>query len=329
MPEPVGQGGCAPTSSPCWAALPGRGRRTVLGVVVVAATLVARPSSAQQAAAKPDLLTPPAAPKPGVVEWNPDWPRFRASEVWATGILTAVALGSLAIPSSGGRWTTVNGFDKSVRSALGAKSQSGRDRAQDASDILLAVSLNQLLFDSLVVTWWGHGRGSVALQLSLVDAEAVALTTALTAFTKGITSRERPFQAECSGPEKHQQRDCQGQNRYQSYFSGHTSTSFTSAALTCQHHAHLPLYGGGAPDVAACLASIALAGTVGTMRIVSDRHYATDVLTGAAVGTLSGLTVPWLLHYRGGASPPRQTDAKKVSVRVAPAPLGGVVFGEF
>ena len=276
-----------------------------------------------------DLLAPPTHPKPNAVEWDPTWPRFRAAELWATGIFAAVALGSLAIPDGGGRWTTVNGFDDSVRSALRFKTAENRERAQDASDIMLTLSFNYLLFDSAVVTWWAHGRGSVALQIALIDIEAVALTTAITSLAKGVSARERPFRTDCSGPESRQERDCQGQNRYQSFFSGHTSTAFTAAGLTCQHHAHLPLYGGGAPDTLACISSFALAGATGAMRIMSDRHWATDVIGGAVIGTASGMAVPYLLHYRGGAPAPTEGEKGGVKIGVVPAPMGAAVVGVF
>jgi membrane-associated phospholipid phosphatase len=37
------------------------------------------------------------------------------------------------------------------------------------------------------------------------------------------------------------------------------------------------------------------------LRIVADKHYLSDVVVGAAVGTASGLLLPLVLHYR--ASP--------------------------
>ena len=308
---------------------PGTGTRLVaLAALVVPAVLVPARSARAQTV-HDDLLTPPVHAPPNAVEWDASWPRFRDSELWATGALAAVAIGSFAIPYGSGRWKSTNGFDTSARSALRLSGELGRDRAQDASDILLTVSVNYLVVDSALVTWWGHGRGSVALQMALIDIEALAVTMAATSLTKGITARARPYGAECTGPAKRQDRDCRGMNRYDSFFSGHTSISFTAAALTCQHHAHLPLYGGGVPDALACAAGFALAGTTGAMRVMSDRHWLSDSLVGAAVGTISGLTIPWALHYRGGAKPAPPTDRKGASLHLVPAPMGGAIVGEF
>jgi membrane-associated phospholipid phosphatase len=79
--------------------------------------------------------------------------------------------------------------------------------------------------------------------------------------------------------------------------SGHVSTAVTGAALICTHHLRLDLYGSRAADITACGLGIAAAVASGVSRIASDNHYTTDVLSGAAIGVVSGWLVPTLLHY--------------------------------
>ncbi len=146
----------------------------------------------------------------------------------ATGLLAATAFGTLAIPPSEGRWTTVNGFDGSARDALRIRSDRQREMARDASDLLLTLMTNHLAVDALLVTWWGHGRGSVAWEIAMIDVEALALNAALNGVIAGLTSRERPYRAGCAGPEEQQDLDCRGSKRYRSFFSGHSSTAFTA-----------------------------------------------------------------------------------------------------
>jgi hypothetical protein len=288
----------------------------------------------------PILPIKPASPalaadviKPPLVRWDPSWPKFRTEEYVATGILAATAFASLAIPVAEDRWTTINGFDAELRGALRLSGFESREAAKDASDVMLTLLLNQLLLDNAVVVWWGHGRGDEALQLTLMDIEALAFTGAVNGLVAGFASRERPYRDRCYGIDQERApRDCTSSKRYRSYFSGHTSTSFTAAALTCIHHAYLPIYGGGAPDAIICGASFAAAAAVGAMRVVSDQHFASDVLTGAAIGTLSGLGLPWLLHYRGGAAPAASSERGRpagVTLRFAPAPMGGAMMGTF
>jgi membrane-associated phospholipid phosphatase len=86
----------------------------------------------------------------------------------------------------------------------------------------------------------------------------------------------------------------------QSFVSGHTAIAFTGAGLTCAHHRHLPLYGGGWPDVAICVATLAAASSTAVLRVMSDRHYASDSLLGVGIGLVSGWGLPEWLHYGAG-----------------------------
>lgn len=65
-------------------------------------------------------------------------------------------------------------------------------------------------------------------------------------------------------------------------------------------------------------AGYALAATSGYLRIAADRHYLTDVVVGAVVGSGIGLAVPLLVHPRIGDD-----------LRVVPADGGIALAGEF
>ena len=56
-------------------------------------------------------------------------------------------------------------------------------------------------------------------------------------------------------------------------------------------------------------AGLAVAAVTAYLRIAADRHYASDVTVGAAIGSLTGFAVPYLFH-----------NPKRRFV-VAPAPL--------
>jgi len=251
-------------------------------------------------------------------------------------MFVAGALATLAIPPDEKRWIAVNDFDREMRSRLRLGNDQARQTARDASDVLLTLGINHLLFDTLVVAWWGHQSPDVAWEMGWISIEALGLNAMLNGLVAGLTSRERPYRERCADPYLARTADCRQNKRYRSFFSGHTSTSFTLAGLICSHHAQLPLYGGGAPDAIACSSSVLLAGTVATMRVVSDQHYVTDVLTGAAVGLATGLGLPWLLHYRGGALGAGEPSGERARAKpagpivgVVPTPLGGTIWGVF
>jgi membrane-associated phospholipid phosphatase len=91
-----------------------------------------------------------------------------------------------------------------------------------------------------------------------------------------------------------------------SFPSGHVNEAFTAAGLSCAQHTMLPLYGKRVLDVLACARDLALATADGVLRIMGDRHYATDVLAGGGLGFLWGYGLPMLLHYgnQGGSPSP-------------------------
>jgi hypothetical protein len=89
---------------------------------------------------------------------------------------------------------------------------------------------------------------------------------------------------------------------FQSFYSGHSAAVATMAGLTCVHHEHLPLYGGGFADLVPCLMMMGTAVGTGVTRVIADKHWASDVVVGWSVGAFSGYVLPSLLHYGFGSA---------------------------
>lgn len=263
------------------------------------------------------------------VVWDPGWKRFELGNYIGSGIMAAATIGSLAIPPSEGRWQQTNSFDVRARNALRFDNETGRNAARDASDIMLAASTNLLLVDTLIVAWWGHDAGDAAWEMALMSVEALLFNNAINGLVAAFASRERPYGAElCVGKDDEELTECTSSKRYRSFFSGHSSTTFAVAGLTCMHHSHLPLYGGGLPDILACASAFGVAAGTATLRVVADQHWTSDVLLGAAFGTFSGTFIPWVLHYRTGDLPDAP-DPDAISIQVVPTPTGAYVTGAF
>jgi membrane-associated phospholipid phosphatase len=263
------------------------------------------------------------------VRWDPRWRKFELGDYIGTGIMLAATLGSLAIPPSEARWRQTNTFDVRARNAFRLDTLSGRNTARDASDVLLVLSTNILLVDTLIVAWWGHDAGDVAWEMALMGIEALAFNNAVNGLVAALASRQRPYGVDdCEGEVGERLTDCVSRKRYRSFFSGHTSTTFTVAGVMCMHHGHLPLYGGGLPDIFACASSFGIAAGTAVLRVVADQHWTSDILVGAAWGTFSGLFVPWVLHYRTGDMPDAP-DTDDISIQLVPGPTGGMLTGAF
>lgn len=120
----------------------------------------------------------------------------------------------------------------------------------------------------------------------LVAQEAVVYAGTLSQAAKLLFRRQRPF-ARFSPPTE-AARHPDDDNL--SFFSSHTAVTsafaFASAEIANRRAVRTPLVF----FLGIC------AGLTGYLRIAADRHYLTDVLTGAAVGATVGTLVPRRLH---------------------------------
>jgi membrane-associated phospholipid phosphatase len=247
------------------------------------------------------LTTLPALAEPvsraETVAWRDEWPRFRTWEYVATGAgLLAAASTILFVPYARNGAPGENAFDTAARDLVRAETRAGRDRARFVGDVGYRFLLVYPFVDSLLVAGVVHGSGDVALQTTLLNAEALALTGVTALTLERVVARSRPSDAECARDPEYE-RFCGEPDRHTSFPTGHTAIAAFGAGVTCAHHTALPLYGGGLPDVAACLLAAGLAVTTGVARVANDRHWATDILAGIAIGGSAGYLLPVVLHY--------------------------------
>jgi len=80
-------------------------------------------------------------------------------------------------------------------------------------------------------------------------------------------------------------------NENDSFFSGHEAISASAATLICLQHLELGLFENKGWDATACGVGIAVGVSDGLLRIMADRHYASDVIVGAGVGVGSAFLV--------------------------------------
>jgi membrane-associated phospholipid phosphatase len=237
------------------------------------------------------------------LEWSPTFARFRTSEALLTGALLLPIAGALFVYPGGERHFQGGIlFDDPLRRALLQRSPAGRARAARYSDKLyFALAAYPLLIDTALSAWIIHGSGDVALEMLGMNLEAYAVTGALTLNALKL-GRARPAERGCRNNPDYSPKCDNDVALSQSFPSGHSAIAFTSAGLMCAHHRHLPLYGGGAADLATCIVGLSSATATGVLRIMSDNHYASDVLFGASLGLFSGYILPSWLHYGFGSA---------------------------
>lgn len=166
--------------------------------------------------------------------------------------------------------------------------------ARHVSDITVAtLVVSPFLLSGLDV---GMDETSDGLSGFMTDTTVLASTLALNIFltqtVKFAVQRPRPF---TYNPDVDQERKLAPDSRL-SFYSGHTSTAFSMAvAYGVTYSRRHPddwkrflVWGGG----------LTLATATGGLRIAGGKHFWTDVMVGAAVGSALGVAVP-ALHFRG------------------------------
>jgi membrane-associated phospholipid phosphatase len=189
------------------------------------------------------------------------------------------------------------------------------DPPRRASDVLvgavmpLGVAAHALLAARAGGQGWREGFVDL-----LVVSQAVTITGAVGQVAKYAVGRQRPFvhYGDFANPDRRPEPDDN-----LSFWSGHTAMAFSLAvgAGTVAHLRRDP----GAPWVLGV--GLGAATLVGWLRIAGDKHYLTDVLVGAAVGSAAGWAVPWLLHRPDAPG----ATAPAARVAVTPLPLGIVL----
>ncbi|BDG04159.1 phosphatase PAP2 family protein [Anaeromyxobacter oryzae] len=222
-----------------------------------------------------------APPAPGAPDPAPD-PVIYTLHPAVDGTVLALSALTIAVPSLFASElihercpcdpSSVNAFD---RHAIGNHSHA----ADVTSDLTVALAMAGPPVVELVAV---HGSRAIATDL-VVFGEVLLVNGALVEIAKYTVQRPLPLTyagdpALVSSP-----------GGYRSFYSGHTSTAF--AALSAGAFTLGQRRGErGWP----WLVVAGVGASVGVERVLGGRHFPTDVMVGAVMGTLVGVGVPWL-----------------------------------
>ncbi|MGB9663667.1 MAG: phosphatase PAP2 family protein [Ignavibacteria bacterium] len=129
--------------------------------------------------------------------------------------------------------------------------------------------------------------------IGILYLETLTLTYGITNLTKNIFQRFRPY-AYNQSVNFSEKLDL---DTKKSFFSGHTSISFASAVFFSTVFSEL-----GSDEkmkIFVWISSLSIATSTGLLRYFSGKHFPTDIIAGAIVGSLIGYTIPKIHKSEG------------------------------
>ena len=167
-------------------------------------------------------------------------------------------------------------------------------------------------------TMWATGRifGNDRLaRLGLHGTEALVVGELTAGAIKGVVGRQRPSVRPRNSNSYELFRGFKKDDDFRSFPSGHTTSAFAAAAAVTSETA------GWWPDSRWIIGPILYTGAAlaGVSRMYDNRHWASDVLVGAGVGTFAGLKVVRFIN----SHPDNRVDRWLLAGSLSPAPDGG------
>ena len=151
--------------------------------------------------------------------------------------------------------------------------------------------------------------------LGLHGTEAIVAASIVTGAIKFTAGRQRPFMDIETPYDFALFRGLRGGDTYRSFPSGHSAVSFAAAAAVVTESRKWW------PDAQWAVASVMYGGAtmVGISRMYNNKHWASDVLAGAAIGTFAGRKVVRYHHTHPG----NKLDEWLLTGSISPAADGG------
>jgi membrane-associated phospholipid phosphatase len=181
---------------------------------------------------------------------------------------------------------TINAFDRGA-------TYNWSTSAQQFSDITeQTLRFAPLLYAIPMVKNKTWNNGAI---LGLMYAEVLMLNTGVTGITKSLTKRIRPYLYNTSFTVE-ERFAFQGEEApvaRTSFFSGHTSTAFSSAVFLSK--TFTDIYGKTTLSKIIWVGSLSLATATAIARVEAGVHFPTDVIVGAVAGSAIGYFIP-VLH---------------------------------
>ena len=190
------------------------------------------------------------------------------------------------------------GADSRIAKRLQSDRYQENDRYQDISSVASKVNEKSLFAAGLVtygVARLVHAPRTTA-DIAWHTTESIFVASATATVARGVLGRSRPFATADSDAYDYRPGVGFRELKYRAYPSIHAASAFaTAAALTAETARHSRR----AAWIVGPL-GYSLAALPGISRMYGDKHWASDVLMGAALGTVSGWATVRYHHHRPG-----------------------------
>lgn len=140
--------------------------------------------------------------------------------------------------------------------------------------------------------------------VAVMYIETALLANGIEGMVKGLSQRTRPFVYNPAAPLA----DKLDRDARQSFFSGHATNAFTTAVFTGEVFRHYFPHSRLKPLVWA--GSLGLATATAVLRYEAGKHYPTDLIAGAAFGSLVGWGIPKLHEVKNRTELGRRLDVQ-------------------
>lgn len=187
--------------------------------------------------------------------------------------------------------------DAGIARRFGRASLQGNSALRSVADGYALVN-EKSLFAAGVLTWAGSRllRAPTAADVALHTTEAIFVSSAISTVIRGTLGRSRPFVSGDADAFDYHPGQGFRELKYRAYPSIHSSAAFsTAAALTAEmQERRMP----SARYVGPLLYT--LASGPGLARMYHDKHWASDVLMGAVLGSVTGVRAVRYAHGNRG-----------------------------
>lgn len=256
-----------------------------------------------------------ASPAPHRLKWDPRIDLPVTAGLGVAWLVSEYALKPQLAPKACS-WCATNAFDTAVRRAFNPTlepSASGIRGPALVSDVLgfAGVPLLVIGLDALSARESPDFLKTWAVDLVLI-LEATLSAQVMNQTVKFLVGRGRPYTVDAPPELLATARDPADHNL--SFFSGHTTFTVGLAVSA----GTIGLLRGYKLAWLTWAVAVPAALTTATLRMAADKHWMSDILVGAAVGSAFAVALPILFHGR---------EENPLSLRLSPTPNGFAVSG--